>query len=170
VGHIGGEVARLAKACGMRTIGCRRSPRRPRHVDELVPPERLHGLLARSDFVVLALPLSAQTDGLIGARELAAMRSDAWLINVSRGQVIDEGALVRALQARSIAGACLDVFHQEPLPEDHALWSLPNVVITPHNSGFSPLNMERATDIYVENLSRFVAGRPLRNRIALRDL
>jgi phosphoglycerate dehydrogenase-like enzyme len=170
VGHIGGEVARLAKACGMRTIGCRRSARRPRDVDELVPPERLHDLLARSDFVVLALPLSAQTDGLIGARELAAMRRDSWLINVSRGQVIDEDALVRALETQSIAGACLDVFHQEPLPGDHVLWSLPNVIVTPHNSGFSPLNVERATAIFVDNLARFVAGRSLRNQIRLRDL
>lgn len=98
------------------------------------------------------------------------MRSDAWLINVSRGQVVDEDALVRALEARSIAGACLDVFRQEPLPADHALWSLSNVVITPHNSGFSPRNMERATEIFVDNLSRFASGRPLRNRIRLRDL
>lgn len=170
VGHIGAEVARLAKACGMRTIGCRRSARRPRFVDELLPPERLRDLLARADFVVLALPLSAQTAGLIGARELSAMQPHAWLINVSRGQVIDEAALVRALETRSIAGACLDVFHQEPLPAGHALWSLPNVVITPHNSGFSPLNVERATEIFLDNLARFVTKRPLRNRIRRQDL
>jgi len=170
VGHIGGEVARLAKAVGMRTIGCRRGPRRPRYVDELVPPERLDDLFARSDFVVLALPLSTQTEGLIGARELRAMRSHAWLISVSRGQVIDEAALVRALEQKTIAGACLDVFRQEPLPGDHVLWTLPNVVVTPHNSGFSPLNMERATEIFVDNLERFVSGRPLRNRVRPRDL
>ncbi|MBI4571673.1 MAG: oxidoreductase [Chloroflexi bacterium] len=100
----------------------------------------------------------------------AARRPPAWLINVSRGRVIDEDALVRALTQGAIAGACLDVFREEPLPETSALWSLPNVIVTPHNSGRSPLNMERATEIFVDNLGRFVAGRPLRNRVRLRDL
>jgi phosphoglycerate dehydrogenase-like enzyme len=170
LGHIGGEVARLAQAFGMRVIGCRRRRGRPRYVDEIVPPERLPDLLARSDFVVLAVPLSSETDGLIGEAELRAMRPPAWLINVSRGRVIDEDALVRALTQGEIAGACLDVFREEPLPETSALWSLPNVIVTPHNSGRSPLNMERATEIFVDNLGRFVAGRSLRNRVRLRDL
>ncbi len=135
VGHIGGEVARLAKAFGMRVIGCRRRPRRPRHVDELVPLERLTDLLGRCDYVVLALPLSSQTERLIGQAELWAMPSHAWLINVSRGQVIDEAALVRALKEDWIAGACLDVFWEEPLPATSELWSLPNAVVSPHNSG-----------------------------------
>jgi phosphoglycerate dehydrogenase-like enzyme len=170
LGHIGGEVARLAQAFGMRVIGCRRRRGRPRYVDEIVPPERLPDLLARSDFVVLAVPLSSETDALIGEAELRAMRPPAWLINVSRGRVIDEDALVRALTQGEIAGACLDVFREEPLPETSALWSLPNVIVTPHNSGRSPLNMERATEIFVDNLGRFVAGRSLRNRVRLRDL
>ena len=170
VGHIGGEIARLAKAFGMRVIGCRRRQRRLRFVDELVPPERLTDLLARSDFVVLAVPLSSQTDGLIGEAELRAMRPGAWLINVSRGQVVREEALVTALKDSRLGGACLDVFHEEPLPPASELWSLPNVIVTPHNSGWSPLNFERGTDLFLDNLRRYVAGRPLRNRVRMSDL
>jgi phosphoglycerate dehydrogenase-like enzyme len=170
LGQIGGEVARLAKAFNMRVIGCRRRAQRPRHVDELLPVDRLRDLLEQSDFVVLALPLSSATRQLIGARELRSMKSSAWLINVSRGHVIDEDALVRALEQRELAGACLDVFYDEPLPEGHALWSLANAIVTPHNSGWSPHNIERATAIFVDNLSRFVRGRALRNRIRMRDL
>ena len=170
VGQIGGEVARLAQAFGMRVIGCRRRKRRPRNVDELVPPERLPDLLAASDFVVLAVPLSGETEHLIGERELQTFRPHAWLINISRGRVVDEPALIRALTENSIGGACLDVFEQEPLPASSELWSLPNVIITPHNSGWSPLNLERGSQLFIDNLDRFVAGRPLRNRVRLRDL
>ncbi len=169
VGHIGGEVARLAKAFRMRVIGCRRRRRKPRNVDELVPLDRLNDLLERSDFVVLALPLSPQSEDLIGEQELAAMRNDAWLINISRGRVVDEDALIRALKDGAIGGACLDVFRQEPLQEDSELWSLPNVVVTPHNSGWSPLNLERGTELFLDNLRRFVEGRPLRNRVRAGD-
>jgi len=169
-GNIGGEVARLAKAFGMRVIGCRRSGRRPRYVDELVPPERLLDLLRQSDFVVLAVPLSAGTDRLIGQAELAAMQPHAWLINISRGRVVDEAAVVRALRDGSIGGACLDVFEEEPLLPDSELWSLPNAIVTPHNSGRSPLNTQRATAIFLDNLHRYVAGRTLRNRIRESDL
>jgi phosphoglycerate dehydrogenase-like enzyme len=170
VGHIGGEVARLAKAFGMRVVGCRRRQRRLRNVDELVPPERLGELLAQADFVVLALPLSAQTEGLIGAAELAAMKPGAWLINVSRGQVVDEKALVRALRSGTLGGACLDVFREEPLPAESELWALPNAIVTPHNSGWSPLNRGRGVQIFLDNLRRYAAGRPLRNRVRLSDL
>ncbi len=170
LGHIAGEVARLAKALGMRVIGCRRRRQRPRYVDELVPPERLQDLLGRSDFVVLALPLSSQTERLIGQAELRAMPPHAWLTNISRGQVIDEEALVRALNERWIGGACLDVFWEEPLPATSELRSLPNAVVTPHNSAWSPLNLDRGTDIFLENLRRFAAGRPLRNRVRASDL
>jgi phosphoglycerate dehydrogenase-like enzyme len=170
LGHIGGEVARLAQAFGMRVIGCRRSQRRARHVDEIVPPERLGDLLARADFVVLAVPLTSATEGLIGGAELRAMRDDAWLINVSRGSVVDEPALIEALRDGVIAGACLDVFQQEPLPPESELWSLPNAIVTPHNSGWSPLNRERVLDIFLDNLRRYASGRPLRHRVRLTDL
>ena len=170
VGHIGGEVARLARAFGMHVIGCRRSSRRPQHVDEIVPPERLRDLLRASDFVVLAVPLTSRTHAMIGRRELRAMKRDAWLINVARGRVVDEPALVDALRAGPIGGAVLDVFQEEPLPPEHPLWSLPNAIITPHNSGRSPLNLERGTEVFLDNLARYVAGRPLRNRITRNDL
>ena len=170
VGNIGGEVARLAKAFRMQVIGCRRRQRRVRYVDELVPPDRLGELLARSHYVVLALPLTSDTEGLFGEEELRAMRDDAWLINISRGQVVNEPMLLRALKERWIAGACLDVFQEEPLPEESELWSLPNVIVTPHNSGRSPLNLERGTELFLENLRRFAAGRPLRNRVRKSDL
>ena len=170
VGNIGGEVARLAKAFRMQVIGCRRRQRRVRYVDELVPPDRLGELLARSHYVVLALPLTSDTEGLFGEEELRAMRDDAWLINISRGQVVNEPMLLRALKERWIAGACLDVFQEEPLPEESDLWSLPNVIVTPHNSGRSPLNLERGTELFLENLRRFAAGRPLRNRVRKSDL
>ncbi len=169
VGNIGGEVARLAKAFRMRVVGCRRRARKPRNVDELVPLDELSRLLEQSDFVVLALPLSTQSEDLISEAELQAMKSDAWLINISRGRVVDEDALVRALERAEIGGACLDVARTEPLPEDNALWTLPNVIITPHNSGWSPLNLERGTELFLENLRRFAAGRPLKNRVRARD-
>ena len=169
VGNIGGEVARLSKAFNMHVIGCRRRQAKPRYVDELVSLDNLSDLLRRSHFVVLALPLSTQSEDLIGTSELKTMRDDAWLINISRGRVVDEDALTAALKEGSIGGACLDVFRQEPLPEDNELWSLPNVIVTPHNSGWSPLNLERGTELFLDNLGRFVAGKPLRNRVRAGD-
>lgn len=164
-GAIGGEVARLAQAFGMRVVGIRRSARRARHVDEQLPPSGLPQLLQQSDFVVLACPLTNETERMIGADQLRMMKSTATLINVARGRVVDETALVHALQEGRIAGACLDVFEQEPLPESSPLWSMPNVVVTPHNSGFSPLNMPRSMAIFLDNLARFLDKRPLRNRV-----
>jgi phosphoglycerate dehydrogenase-like enzyme len=164
-GAIGGEVARLAKACGMRTLGVRRSGRPARHVDEMLSSSRLSSLLKASDFVVVACPLTKETEGLIGERELRSMKATASLINIARGRIIDEGWLIRALNEGWIAGACLDVFETEPLPASSPLWDMPNVVVTPHNSAISPLNMERAMTIFIDNLGRFAAGKPLRNRV-----
>jgi phosphoglycerate dehydrogenase-like enzyme len=164
-GAIGGEVARLAKAVGMHAVGVRRSGRAMRHIDEMLPLSRLRTLLGRADFVVVACPLTRETEGLIGERELRAMKPTATLINVARGRIVDAPALIAALQEGRIAGACLDVFAQEPLPQDSPLWSMPNVIVTPHNSGVSPLNMQRAMDGFIDNLARYVRGRPLRNRV-----
>lgn len=166
-GAIGGEVARLARAFGMRTIGMRRSDKKTRWLDEQVTPKRLSALLKASDFLVLACPLTPQTEGLIGERELRAMKPSAMLINVARGRVVVEGALIRALEEGWIAAAALDVFTFEPLPEQSPLWSMPNVIVTPHNSGSSPLNMGRALEIFLDNLERFAAGRKLRNLVQL---
>jgi phosphoglycerate dehydrogenase-like enzyme len=165
-GAIGGEVARLAKAFGMTVVGMRRSEAETPHVDEQFPPARLHELLARSDFVVLACPLTPETERLIGEAELRAMKPSATLINIARGRVVDQDALVRALRERWIDGACLDVFVEEPLPADSPLWDMPDAIVTPHNSGFSPLNMERAMGIFIENLGRLLRGEELRNRVA----
>jgi phosphoglycerate dehydrogenase-like enzyme len=164
-GAIGSEVARLAKACNMRTIGMRRSANPVSHVDELLTPAGLHDLLGRSDFVVLACPLTAETTALIDEPALRAMKPSATLINVARGRVVHEGALIRALTEGWIAGACLDVFTFEPLPEDSPLWELPNVVVTPHNSPASSLNMERSMAIFLDNLARFASGKTLRNAV-----
>jgi phosphoglycerate dehydrogenase-like enzyme len=166
-GAIGGEVARLAKAFGMRVIGARRSDRPTRYVDQQVSMRRLATLLKQSDFVVIACPLTPETERLIGERELRMMQPSATLINIARGKIVDEPALVRALQEGWIAGACLDVFTWEPLPDASPLWDMPNVFVTPHNSGISPLNMERAMAIFVDNLARLVAGRKLRNLVTL---
>jgi D-2-hydroxyacid dehydrogenase (NADP+) len=165
LGAIGGEVARLAKAFRMRTLGLRRSPKRTPYVDEQYSPGRLHTLLKRSDFVVLACPLTKEKDGLIGERELRSMQRSAVLINVARGRVVQEPTLIRALDEGWIAGACLDVFAVEPLPEDSPLWSMPNVMVTPHNSGASPHNMARSMEVFLDNLSRFAAGKRLRNEV-----
>lgn len=164
-GAIGGEVARLAQAFGMRVLGIRRSDRPAKHLDEQLPMRRMPYLLKQSDYVVIACPLTKETEGLIGEGELRAMKPSATLINVARGRVVDEAALVRALEEGWIGGACLDVFAQEPLAESSPLWSMANVVVSPHNSGFSPLNMERSMAIFLDNLERLVNGRRMRNRV-----
>ncbi len=163
LGDIGSEVARLCRAFGMRVLGLRRHPTPSDVADEVFPPERLHDLLAPSDFVVIALPLTEETRGIIGREALAAMKPDAWLINIARGALVDEEALIEALREGRIGGACLDVFAEEPLPEDSPLWDMLNVIITPHNSWSSPHIDEREIELFLENLRRYVAGEPLRN-------
>ena len=163
-GPIGANLAQRAAALGMRVRVLRRDPQRMVSGAEAVwGPERLHELLAWADFVVLSVPLTAETRGLIGEAELRAMRSDAFLINIARGEVVDEAALVRCLRAGGLAGAALDVFNQEPLPAEHPFWSLPNLVITPHISGYTPTYFHRMLEIFEDNLERYLAGRPLRN-------
>ena len=164
LGSIGSEVARRARAMGCRVIGIRRSfAANASHplVDAALQPSRLHDLLAASDYVVLAAPLTAQTRGIIDARALAGMRRDAVLLNVGRGALIDEPALIAALRARTIAGAALDVFAQEPLPAGSPLWDLDNLVMTPHISAGTDHYYERATEIFCANLKRYLAGQPL---------
>ncbi len=166
LGSIGGEVARLSKAFGMRVVAVRRSVPRSggaRYVDVLLPPERLRQLLSESDFVVLALPLTPETRGLIGEAELRSMRPTAYLINIARGEIVDEEALVRALEEGWIAGAGLDVFATEPLPPDSRLWELPNVVFSPHIAGGMEDYIQRATEVFCENLKRYLSGRRLLN-------
>jgi phosphoglycerate dehydrogenase-like enzyme len=150
----------------MKVIGLRRSEGSPlAEVDRVYPREQLQQFLAESDFVILALPLTKETQGLIGERELRGMKPSAYLINVARGAVVDEGALIRALEEKRIAGAGLDVFIQEPLPPDSRFYDLPNVIFSPHISGEMPDYESRATEIFCENLKRYVAGEPFLHEV-----
>ncbi len=163
-GPIGENVARLAAGLGMHVRIMRRDAAHAvPHAEAVVPPSALHELLAWADFVVLAVPLTAETHHLIGAAELAAMRSTAYLINIARGEVVDHAALLQCLQNRGLAGAALDVFDPEPLPADSPFWELDNVVITPHISGYMPQYFDRMLELFEDNLERFLAGKPLRN-------
>lgn len=138
---------------------------KPACVDELWPADRLSQLLAESDYVILCAPLNEQTHHLLGARELATMRREALLINVARGPIVDEAALVASLQSGQLAGAGLDVTEVEPLPLDSPLWEIPNVLITPHVGAQSARRVDDTTDLICENLRRYFAGRPLLNRV-----
>lgn len=161
VGDIGRAIARAARALGLRVVGVSRSGRRLPETHRVYRVGALRRALGAADWVVVVVPLTAETQGLIGERELAAMRSSAWLINVARGPVVDEPALLSALRARRIGGAVLDVFDTEPLPADHPLWGIDNVVITPHISG--PSTPEEIAPVFNDNLRRFLAGRALRH-------
>ena len=132
-------------------------------VDRLYAPEALRLMLAECDYVAVTVPLTPETRHLIGAEELKSMKSDAVLINIARGGVIDEAALIEALRGHTIGGAALDVFEQEPLPVDSPLWKLPNVILSPHVSGFTPHYDERAMTLFGENLRRYVNSEPLLN-------
>ncbi len=164
LGPIGLEVARLGAALRMRAIGMRRTPRGDEPC-ETWPMARLDELLAQVDALVLALPLSDDTVHLLDARRFALLKRGAWFVNVGRGALVDEAALVAALQSGHLGGAGLDVFEIEPLPEESPLWSMPNVIVTPHNSGDSPGNLGRAAAIFLDNLERYGRGDPLRNEV-----
>jgi D-2-hydroxyacid dehydrogenase (NADP+) len=168
LGHIGREVTRLSKAFGMKVIATRRSVKktgRARHVDRLLAAGELTTLLAESDFVVICVPLTQDTRKLIGKEELMAMKPTAYIINIARGGIIDEEALIQALNERRIAGAGLDVTATEPLPAGSRLWDFDNVILSPHISGGMEDYMARATDLFCENLERYLAGKKLRNVI-----
>ena len=164
VGAIGARTARSASALGMRVVGVRRDPTRDvAGVEEMNPPDALPRLLPHADFVVLTLPLTRETERMIGERELRAMKESAYLINIGRGGTVHEEALIRALREGWIAGAGLDVFEQEPLPKESELWGLENVIITSHYSGSNPHYNERALEIFLDNLRRYRSQEPLRN-------
>ena len=166
VGAIGARTAELASALGMRVEGLRRNPDWPAPgVAALYGPDRLHERLGQADVVVLTVPLSAETRGMIGPAELRAMRPGAYLINIGRGGTVDEPALIQALSSGRLAGAALDVFAEEPLPAESPLWSLEQVILTAHYAGATPHYDERALAIFLDNLGRFQAGEPLRNLV-----
>jgi phosphoglycerate dehydrogenase-like enzyme len=178
-GSIGREVGRLARAFGMRVLALRRSASRadqgyapadtgdPEGIipERIYAPNSLHEMLGECDYVVVALPLTRDTEHLIGEAELRAMRPNAYLVNIARGGIVDEAALVQALREKWIAGAGLDVFEEEPLPADSPLWDLENVLMSPHVAGFTPRYDERAATLFAENLARYLAGEPLMNLV-----
>jgi phosphoglycerate dehydrogenase-like enzyme len=163
-GGIGREVGRRAKGLGMQVWAVKRSGGEvPEDVDRLFGPDALLEALAGSDYVVLTVPHTPETELLIGADELSAMKEGAVLINVARGRIIDEAALLGALRSRAVRGAGLDVFWEEPLPSSSPLWDLDNVCITPHIGGVSPRFWERETELIIENARRYLAGAPMLN-------
>jgi phosphoglycerate dehydrogenase-like enzyme len=166
MGGIGCEVARRASAFGMAVRGVDRHPERvapPPGVGRVDGLDRLDDLLGWSDFAVIAAPHTPETERLFDAKRLAALRPSSFLINVGRGAIVVLDDLVAALRAGSIAGAALDVFEVEPLPPGHPLWDSPNVILTPHTAGYSPVVAERHRALLVENIGRFVRNQPLLN-------
>ena len=167
-GAVGRAVAKIVRPLGMRVWAVTRSGEGERELAEkIVPAARLHEVLPGADFVILAAPETPETRGMIGAPELACMKASAYFINVSRGALVDEPALIAALERRAIAGAALDVASQEPLPPDSPLWKLENAFITPHMSAVSDQLWTRQTDLLIANLERWFSGSELLNRVDL---
>jgi phosphoglycerate dehydrogenase-like enzyme len=162
LGVIGLEVARLASAFGMRVIGTKRRPAPMANVAEILPPERTDEVLAQSDYVLLLLPATKETDNFINAERLAKMKPSAWLINFGRGHTIVDADLIAAAKDKKIAGAVLDVFRQEPLPSDHPFWKAEGIVVLPHIGGPHPQRDKFVARLFVENLGRFLDGAPLK--------
>jgi phosphoglycerate dehydrogenase-like enzyme len=167
LGAVGRAVARRAVAFGMRVVAVDIQPlSKPVTVEALWGLERLHDLLNISDYVVVTVPYTAQTDGMIGAAEIAQMEPGALLVGISRGRIIDEDALIAALKSGHLRGAALDVFTQEPLLPESELWDMPNVLITPHAAGGTQFEAAHILEIFSENLDRFLSGDlPLRNQV-----
>lgn len=159
LGAIGTRIAQVADSLGMEVVGSRSSPDRGHEVaTEVRGPDDIDSLLSRSHYIVLACPLTPETEGLIGPAEFVSMKQESVLINIARGKVVDEDALIEALQRGRIGGAALDVTEEEPLSEESRLWNQPNVLITPHVSGLTPRYWERVADIFVENYGLFANG------------
>lgn len=165
LGAIGSALAVRAAAFDMRVIGTKRVPAPVPGVERVYGPEATDEVLRAADYVVILLPLTRQTRGLIDARRLRLMKPTAVLVNVGRGPIVQEAALIEALREGWIAGAALDVFEREPLPADSPLWTMEQVVITPHVSGASPGYFDRVIPLFCDNLRRYLAGAPLVNRV-----
>jgi len=166
-GVIAGELARRCKVMGSTVYGVSRTPRTLEGFDRVFPRNELATAAAMADFLVLLAPLSAETRGIIDRRVLRGMKPSAFLINVARGEICDEAALIEALRDKAIAGAGLDAFAVEPLPPDHPFWSMDNVVVTPHVAGQSTVYADMALPVLVKNMTAFLAGKPqeMRNRV-----
>lgn len=160
VGTIGKETAKIAKAFGMKVIGIRHSGQPEDYVDEMYRQEQLNDILPQCDYVVITLPLTKETTRLFGSEQFKLMKSSAFLINIGRGEIIDENALIQALTEGEIAGAGLDVFEKEPLSQESPLWELENVIITPHTSGSTEYYNKRVMDdIFIPNLKDYINGK-----------
>jgi len=168
LGHIGSEVARLSKSFGMKVIATRRSVKKAgkaKNVDLMLPQAQLREMLGKSDYIVLSVPLTPETRHIIGETELSSMKPSSYIINVGRGDLIDEEALIRALDEKKIAGAGLDVTAIEPLPKNSRLWDMDNVILSPHVSGGMEDYMGQATELFCDNIHRYLEGKKLRNVI-----
>jgi D-2-hydroxyacid dehydrogenase (NADP+) len=164
LGSIGMAVAQRAHGFDMRIMAVdAMEVNKPEYVERVEKPEKLHELLPNADFIAICCPLTQKTYKLIGEAEFQKMKPTAYIINPARGKIIDESAMILALSEKRIAGAGLDVFEQEPLPSDSPLWKMPNVIITTHSAGGSPVTGGRIMDIVCENMRRFLAGKPLIN-------
>lgn len=162
LGRVGGEIARMCRALGMIVIGTDITPA-PELVDRYYEPGRLSAMLPQADVLVLMVPHTPQTEKMIGAKELALLPRGAFFINIARGNVVDEPALIEALRSGHLAGAALDVFAEEPLPPHSPLWGMPTVLVSPHSASTSDRENRRITDLFCDNLRRYLAGEPLRN-------
>jgi phosphoglycerate dehydrogenase-like enzyme len=181
-GSIGRQIARLLQIFGATILATKRDIMHPEDtgytidglgdqggdlVNRLYPPQALQSMLKECDFVIVTLPRTTSTKGLLSAKELAAFKPGSYLVDISRGDIVDHTALIPMLRDHKIAGAALDVFPTEPLPADSPLWKLPNVIITPHIAGFSPHYDERAAALFIQNLHRYLEDLPLYNRLDL---
>jgi len=162
LGAIGQDVARLASALGMRVIGTKRRTEPLAHVAAVLPPERTDEVLAQSDFVLLLLPATPDTENFMNAQRLAHMKPTGWLLNFGRGHLIADADLIDATRNKRIAGAVLDVFRQEPLPPEHPFWTTPGILVLPHIGGGHPRRDTIVAKLFVDNLARFLDGKPLR--------
>jgi D-2-hydroxyacid dehydrogenase (NADP+) len=165
LGSIGTEIAARTKALGFRVAAYKRTPVDCPHVDALYTEGQLESLLKESDFVISVVPLTPETRGMLGRAQFLAMKETAVLINLGRGGLVNTDELVRALKENVIAGACLDVTDPEPLPVEHELWRLPNAIITAHCAANSPRYFERATEVFCDEMDRFLKGLPLENLV-----
>lgn len=166
LGAIGAAIAEKARAFGMRVIGTQRTPKEIPNVELVVSgPEGTARVLRESDYLVVLLPLTPETRGSIGARELDQMKPGAYLVNLARGGIVDEQALLERLRSGQLAGAACDVFAQEPMPSSDPLWDAPNLIVTPHVAGLEPEYMLRLMELAVDNVSRLERGEPLRNLV-----
>ena len=165
LGAVGQDLARLATALGMKVVATKRNATPVAGVAEVLPPERADEVLRQADFVVLLLPATPRTENFINERSLAQMKPNAWLLNFGRGHLIDDAALIAAAGKKQIAGAILDVFRQEPLPKEHLFWTSEGIIVLPHIGGGHPNRDQVVAKLFVDNLGRFLDGKPLRETV-----